>query len=61
MPDPQTTPDVPEVEPTRKFIAFEERGLRNAIRQLIYDTFDDEAVTVANILYTVRHYDSGKR
>jgi hypothetical protein len=57
----QTTPDVPEVKPTRKLIPFEERSLRNAVRQLIYDTFDDEAVTVANILFTVRHYDSGKR
>lgn len=56
-----TTPDVPKVEPTRKLIPFEERGLRNAVRTLIYETFDDEAVTISNILFTVRHYDSGKR
>jgi hypothetical protein len=49
--------DVPEVEPKRKLIPVDERGLRNAIRSIIYESFDDEAVTIADILYAVRHHD----
>lgn len=32
--------------------------LRNAIRDIIYKSFDNEAETVANIIYAVRYHDA---
>lgn len=57
LPSNEPLPDVFAVEPQRKLIPIDERGLRNAIRDIIYYSFDDEAVTIADILYAVRHHD----
>jgi hypothetical protein len=50
------TTDLPEVEPTWKLQPVNAQGLRNAIRDIIYKSFDDEAATVANILYAMKHH-----
>lgn len=53
----EVTDDVPEAAPTWKLKTYNAQQLRNAIRDIIYKSFDNEAETVANIIYAVRYHD----
>ena len=46
MPDPQTTP----------LIALHDRGLRNAVKSIIYENFDDEDVVIERVIAAVRNF-----